>query len=82
MSKVSRDEMRNMDMIVELLRPQLEVIKEDIEPFRQAKWPEPNSFELWHGEKRSNEIQPVIIMGLYHHRDLIGSTSAFIKCNI
>ena len=35
------------DMIVELLRPQLEVTKEDIES--------------------------VIIMGLYHHRDLIGS---------
>ena len=28
MSKVSCDEMRNMDMIVELLRPQLEVTKE------------------------------------------------------
>ena len=53
MSKVSRDELRNMDMIVELLRPQLEVTKEDIEP--------------------------VIIMGLYHHRNLIGSPSAFIK---
>ena len=34
MSKVSYDEMSNMDMIVELLRPQLEVTKEDIEPFR------------------------------------------------
>ena len=33
MSKVSCDEMSNMDMIVELLRPQLEVTKEDIEPF-------------------------------------------------
>ena len=73
MSKVSCDEMSNMDMIVELLRPQLEVTKEDIEPFHQAKWPELNSFGLWHGEKRSDENQPVIIMGLYHHRDLIGS---------
>lgn len=53
MSKVSFDEMSNMDMIVEFLRPQLEVTKEDIEP--------------------------VIIMGLYHHRDLIGSPNAFIK---
>ena len=53
MSKVSCDEISNMDMIVELLRPQLEVTKEDIEP--------------------------IIIMGLYHHRDLIGSPSAFIK---
>lgn len=53
MSKVSCDEMRNMDMIVELLRPQLEVTKEDIEP--------------------------VIIMGLYHHHDLVGSPNAFIK---
>ena len=34
MSKVSCDEMSNMDMIVELLRPQLEVTKDDIEPFR------------------------------------------------
>ena len=55
MSKVSCDEMRNMDMIVELLSPQLDVTKEDIEP--------------------------VIIMGLYHHLDLIGSPSAFIKAN-
>ena len=55
MSKVSCDEMSNMDMIVKSLRPQLEVTKEDIEP--------------------------VIIMGLYHHHDLIGSPSAFIKGN-
>ena len=34
MSKVSCDKMRNMDMIVELLHPQQEVTKEDIEPFR------------------------------------------------
>ena len=53
MSKVSCDEMRNMDMIVDFLRPELEVTKEDIEP--------------------------VIIMGLYHHRDLIGAPSGFIK---
>ncbi len=37
MSKVSCDEMSNMDMIVELLRPQLEVTKDDIEPFRKAR---------------------------------------------
>ena len=53
MSKVSCDEMSNIDMLVELLRPQLEVTKEDIEP--------------------------IIIMGLYHYRDLKGSTNAFIK---
>ena len=53
MSKVSCDEMSNTDMIVQQLRPQLQVTKEDIEP--------------------------VIIMGLYHHRDLFGSPSAFIK---
>jgi len=40
-------------MIVERLRPQLEVTKEDIEP--------------------------IVIMGLYHHRDLTGSPNAFIK---
>ena len=34
MSKVSCDEMCNMDMIVESLHPQQEVTKEDIEPFR------------------------------------------------
>ena len=34
MSKVSADNMMNMEMIVEVLRPQLEVTKEDIEPFR------------------------------------------------
>lgn len=53
MSKVSTDSVMNADMVVDLLRPQLEVIKEDIEP--------------------------IIIMGLYHHRDLIGSRDAFIK---
>ena len=53
MSKVSSDSMMNADMAVELLCPELEVTKEDIEP--------------------------VIIMGLYHHRDLIGSRDAFIK---
>ena len=52
MSKVSTDSMMNADMVVELLRPQLEVTKEDIEP--------------------------VIIMGLYHHRNLIGSRDAFM----
>ena len=45
--------MMNMEMVVNLLRPQLEVTKEDIEP--------------------------VIIMGLYHHRDLIGSKNAFMR---
>ena len=53
MSKVSADVQMNQDQVVELLRPQLEVTKEDIEP--------------------------IIIMGLYHYRDLIGSPSAFIK---
>ena len=53
MRKVSSDSMRNADMVVEFLLPELEVTKEDIEP--------------------------IIIMGLYHHRDLIGSPSAFIK---
>ena len=56
MSKVSTDSMMNADMVVELLRPQLEVTKED--------------------------IAPVIIMGLYHHRNLIGSRDAFMKGNV
>ena len=53
MREVSTDSLMNMDVVVERLRPQLEVTKEDIEP--------------------------IIIMGLYHHRDLIGSPSAFTK---
>jgi len=53
MSKVSCDEITSMDMIVERLRPQIEVTKEDIEP--------------------------IIIMGLYHYRNLVGSIGAFIK---
>lgn len=53
MREVSTDNMMNMDMVVDRLRPQIEVTREDIEP--------------------------IIIMGLYHHRDLIGSPSAFIK---
>ena len=50
---VSSDCMMNVDMVADLLRPQLEVTKEDIEP--------------------------IIIMGLYHHRNLIGSRDAFVK---
>ena len=53
MSKVPSSSLSNAEMIVELLRPQLEVTTKDIEP--------------------------VIIMGLYHHRNLIGSPSAFTK---
>ena len=53
MSKVSSDSMMNADMVVDLLRPQLEVTTKDIES--------------------------VIIMGLYHHRDLIGAPSGFIR---
>lgn len=34
MSKVSADSLMNMDQIVELLRLQLEVTRENIEPFR------------------------------------------------
>ena len=34
MSKVSSNSMMNADMVVELLRPELEVTKENIEPFR------------------------------------------------
>ena len=56
MSKVSTDYTMNMNQIVELLRPQLEVTKKDIEP--------------------------VILMGIYHHRNLIGSPDAFIKIEI
>ena len=36
-------------------------------------------FFQWHGEKRSNVIQPVYMMEFYHHRDLIGSPLTFIK---
>lgn len=53
MRKVSSDSMMNAGMVVDFLRPELEVTKEDIEP--------------------------VIIMGLYHHRNLIGSRDAFMK---
>ncbi len=34
MSKVSTDYVMNMDQVVDLLRPQLEVTTKDIEPFR------------------------------------------------
>ena len=53
MSKITPDLPMNMDMVVNLLCPQLEVTKEDIEP--------------------------IIYMGLYHHRDLIGAPNTFIK---
>ena len=51
MSKVPSGSLCNAEMIVESLRPQLEVTTKDIEP--------------------------IIIMGLYHHRNLIGSPSEF-----
>jgi len=42
--------------------------------------------ERFHGDYFSptksptkDDIEPIIIMGLYHHRDLIGSFNAFIK---
>ena len=53
MSKVPSDSMMNADIVVDLLRPELEVTNEDIEP--------------------------IIILGLYHHRNLIGSREAFMK---
>ena len=53
MRKITPDLPMNMDMVIDLLRPQLEVTKEDIEP--------------------------IIYMALYHHRDLIGAPNAFIK---
>jgi len=53
MREVSTDNMMNMNMVVDLLRPELEVTTKDIEP--------------------------IIIMGLYHHRSLVGSRDAFIK---
>ena len=53
MSKVPSGSLSDAEMIVEHLRPQLEVTTKDIEP--------------------------VVIMGLYHHRDLVGSPSAFTK---
>ena len=56
MSKVPSGNLCNAEMIVEHLRPQLEVTTKDIEP--------------------------IIIMGLYHHRDLIGSREAFTKVSI
>ena len=56
MSKVPLGSLSNVEMIVESLRPQLEVTTKDIEP--------------------------IIIMGLYHHRNLIGSPSAFTKVSI
>lgn len=56
MKEVSTDNMLNMDMVVDRLRPQLDVTKKDIEP--------------------------VIILGLYHHRNLIGLPSAFMKTSL
>ena len=53
MSKITPDLPMTIDMVVNLLLPQLEDTNEDLEPF--------------------------IYMGLYHHRDLIGSPNAFIK---
>ena len=51
MSKISCDEMSNMDMIVELFRPQL--------------------------EHQTSYFSHQPSLGLYHHRNLIGSPSAF-----
>ena len=53
MREVSTNNRMIMDMVVERIRLQLEVTKEDIEP--------------------------IIIMSLYHYRDLIVFPHAFIK---
>jgi len=53
MSKVSSDSIMNMDMVVDLLRPQL--------------------------EHQTSYFSHQPSLRLYHHRDLIGSPSAFIK---
>ena len=53
MSKVSSDSMMNADMVVDLLRPELEITTKDIES--------------------------IIIMGLYHRRNLVGSQDAFMR---
>ena len=56
MSKASCDEMSNMDLIVELLRPQL--------------------------EHQTSYFSHQPSLRLYHHRDLIGSPSSFVKGNL
>ena len=53
MSKISSDSMMNADMVVELLRPQL--------------------------EHQTSYFSHQPSLRLYHHRDLIGSPSSFIK---
>ena len=56
MSKISADSMMNMDMVVDLLRPQL--------------------------EHQTSYFSHQPSLGLYHHRDLIGSREAFTKVSI
>ena len=56
MSKVSSESMMNMDMVVDLLRPQL--------------------------EHQTSYFSHQPSLRLYHHRDLIGSPSAFTKVSI
>jgi hypothetical protein len=53
MSKVSSDSMMNMDMVVNILRPQL--------------------------EHQTSYFSHQPSLRLYHHHDLIGSPSSFIK---
>ena len=53
MSKVSSDSMMNADMVVDLLRPQL--------------------------EHQTSYFSHQPSLGLYHHRNLIGSREAFMK---
>ncbi len=55
MSKVSSDSIVNMDMVVNILRPQL--------------------------EHQTSYFSHQPSLRLYHHRNLIGSPSAFIKAN-
>ena len=56
MSKVSSVNLMNMDMVVELLRPQL--------------------------EHQTSYFSHQPSLGLYHHRDLIGNPSSFVKGNL
>ena len=64
---------KNISEVTEPLKEQ--ILKGDIHTIEDmSAWLKPLGYS-----DTKKDIAPIIIMGLYHHRDLIGSRDAFTK---
>ena len=66
---------KNISEVTEPLKEQ--ILKGNVHTIDEMKaWLKPL------GYSDTINIEPIIIMGLYHHRNLVGSRDAFIKGNL